>query len=61
MSYNLHCFGCGERFYSKEEVFRSEGKPYCGECMSGFEYHCEGDYDEEADIDKAYIRKYGEC
>ena len=59
--YGLHCFNCGELFYDKTEVFRIEGKPYCGECMSGFDYPIDDDYDEEEMIDRANIAKYGEC
>lgn len=59
--YKLKCFRCGERFYSKEYVFRHKGKPYCGECMSGFEYPIENDYDEQEYIDMCNVARYGEC
>lgn len=32
--YNLHCFGCGDRFPSKDYVHRIDGKPYCEECYA---------------------------
>lgn len=58
--YGLHCFGCGSQFYSREDVYRSKGLPYCGECISGFEDTGEDDYDEEEHRREVYIRKYGE-
>jgi len=34
--YKLHCFGCGNLFYNKEEVYRRDGMPYCEECYTYF-------------------------
>ena len=62
MSYNLHCFGCGEGFHSKEEVIRNDGKPYCVECASNWEYQGEEEeYDEQELIDNCNVARYGEC
>ena len=62
MSYNLHCFNCGDKFNSKEDVFRYEGKPYCGSCVSSWEYHGDyDDYDEQEYIDMCNVARYGEC
>ena len=34
--YKLHCFGCGSKFHSKEDVRRMEGLPYCFECQGDY-------------------------
>lgn len=60
--YKLKCFGCGEQFFNKEDVYRKEGRPYCGECMAGFEpYYDEDPRSEQEIIDEANIARYGEC
>ena len=60
--YKLKCFGCGEPFYDKREVYRKDGYPYCCECMSGFEgYYEEDPRSEQEIIDEANIARYGEC
>lgn len=71
--YKLHCFGCGARFYNKGEVYRIDGKPYCGECMandtaSEYERFQEEEWYrnnpgkdmEEEMIKQANIARYGE-
>jgi len=61
--YKLKCFGCGNLFYSKEDVIRigDDKKPYCGECVAGFSPPWEEDnYNEEEHRRDVYIRKYGE-
>jgi len=32
--YGLHCFGCGQLFYNKEEVHRIGRDPYCECCWA---------------------------
>ena len=34
--YKLHCFRCGGLIYSKEDVCRVNGYPYCGECEGNY-------------------------
>lgn len=34
--YGLHCFGCGELFYNKNEVSRINGYPYCMGCAGEY-------------------------
>lgn len=35
--YKLHCFGCGNLFYDKIDVYRIGGAPYCECCWA--DYH----------------------
>ena len=68
--YGLHCFRCGQLIYSKEDVFRIDGKPYCGECAADFysedanRYHEEQFYKQfptdQDYIDHKHRQKYGE-
>ena len=70
--YGLKCFGCGEPFYSKEDVYRCNGNyPYCGECAANI-YGAEQEIYEERKffeqfpteqdyIDYKNLQKYGEC
>jgi len=69
--YGLHCFSCGNLLYSKEEVYRRDGKPYCGECLFNSSNSDRDRYEEEQFykqfptdqdyIDYKNIQKYGEC
>ena len=45
--YGLHCFGCGELIYDKGDVYRIEGKPYCGECAANSYSADQNRYEEE--------------
>jgi len=58
--YKLHCFQCGEKFFNKKAVIRVGGMPYCGDCVSGWGYPDEDDYDEEKHRKQVYLSKYGE-
>jgi len=72
--YNLHCFGCGELFNNKEEVYRNASVfPICGECLADIasaeqnrfleeEWYRKnpGKDPEEEHRKQVYIAKYGE-
>lgn len=72
--YNLHCFGCGMKFYNNNEVYRNSlGWPTCGECMADsvaaehdrfleeewYKNH-PGQDPEEEHRKEVYLAKYGE-
>lgn len=61
--YKLKCFSCGQLFPSKEDVYRVNGYPYCGECIAGYYddyYHEEDPRSDQEKIDEANIARYGE-